>query len=125
MEYSYTKTAGGNMNTLCECKELTHIKVAADIGADPFWCAKCGFNLDMDAFELPDAFKQELIDWVHNYGTWIDWESAELIEGGKAIETQHNALGLLLTERIIKKWIGKYKITFSPSHYHKKIESFT
>lgn len=111
------------MNTLCECEELTHIKVEADIGAEPFWCENCGFNLDISAFELSDTLRKELAGWVNNYGVWIDWETERLKEGGEAIEMQHNALGLLLTEKVIKECGGEYKFTFASSHYKKESES--
>ncbi|WP_405099686.1 hypothetical protein [Oceanobacillus sp. FSL H7-0719] len=113
------------MNAHCECEELTHIKVEADIGTEPLWCGKCGFNLDINGFELSDILRKELMDWANAYGTWIDWDTDGLIAGGEAIEMQHNALGLLLTEKIIKEWVEEYQVTFSPSHYRKKIESHT
>ncbi|MFD2628100.1 hypothetical protein [Oceanobacillus kapialis] len=103
------------MNLLCNCKALTNIKVAADVGADPLWCAICGYNLDMDKVEVSDSLKETLRLWIDEYGNWVDWESDILIDRAVHIEKQHNELGLKITEKVKDELNGKYNIVFAPS----------
>lgn len=103
------------MSLICNCKELTNIKVEADMGADAFWCRVCGYNLDMDEMEISDSLKEQLRTWLDEYGTWLDWESDILIDGAKNIEEKHNLLGFELTEKVKEELNGKYNVVFSPS----------
>lgn len=103
------------MGQLCNCEKLAQIKIEADVGADPLWCTVCGYNLEMDEFGLSDSLKEQLRAWIDDYGSWVNWESDSLIEGGEIIEKEHNELGLELTEKVKKELKGKYEVVFSPS----------
>lgn len=99
----------------CGCKEQTvSLKVEADF-ADPIWCSKCGYNLDLDEIPISDKLRQDLFEWVREYGKWIDWESDTLIDNAFELEDKHNELGQILTEEVIKELGHAYKIVFSPS----------
>jgi len=43
--------------------------------ADPFWCNDCGENLEIDEFPISDKLQEELLEWVSEYGKWIDLET--------------------------------------------------
>ncbi|MDV6378447.1 hypothetical protein ORD22_09445 [Sporosarcina sp. GW1-11] len=103
------------MDQLCNCEDFFQIKIEADVGADPLWCAVCGYNLEMDKFTLSNPLKEQLRAWIDDYGSWINWDYDSLIEGGKIIEKDHNELGLRLTEKVKKELKGKYEVVFSPS----------
>ena len=100
----------------CACQKLKTVKVEADISADPLWCAKCFANLDSDGFSLSSALRQDLFEWVRNYGTWIDWETEGVVVGGIALEAAHNTRGAELTE-LVKHELPQFDVVFSPSTY--------
>ncbi|WP_033827006.1 hypothetical protein [Bacillus andreraoultii] len=107
------------MNQLCNCKELTQIKIEADVGADPLWCFDCGYNLEMDEFMLSDSLKEQLWAWIDDYGSWINWESDSFIEKGEKIVKEYNKFGLKLTAKVKKELKGKYEVVISPVFYKK------
>jgi len=42
----------------------------------------CGENLDIEVFPLIDELQEELMEWVSEYGKWIDFETDSLKENG-------------------------------------------
>ena len=103
------------MNCFCVEKETFALKIEGDIGADPIWCNLCGCNLDLEDVPISIQLKSELIDWVNNYGEWIDWNKDSLAPNGIEMEEIHNKQGEKLTEKVVKELRGKYSIKFSPS----------
>ncbi|SHR51761.1 Uncharacterised protein [Mycobacteroides abscessus subsp. abscessus] len=110
----------------CHCEQQTCfiVKVEADVGADPLWCQRCGYNLDIDQITLSMGVKKELMKWTQQYGEWIDWKADKLVENGVEWEEKHNIQGEILTERVNKELGAGYKVVFSPasiaSSYEKK-----
>ncbi|MDQ0205710.1 hypothetical protein [Alkalicoccobacillus murimartini] len=102
------------MECICN-RDIFNIKIEADIAADPFWCSHCGCNLDIDDFPLSRSLKKELINWVTEYGRWLDWSTEEWLPGGKKLEVEHNSYGLLLTEKVKSELGEAYSIHFSSS----------
>lgn len=103
--------------SLCQCKELKHLKIEADIGADPLWCNNCHSNLEVDEFPLSKALKKELFEWIDAYGTWIDWEKDGIVPNGVALEEQHNERGEELTKKVKQELERQYEVVFSPSTF--------
>lgn len=101
---------------VCACQQLKKIKVEADIGADPLWCAKCFSNLECADFSLAEALIKALFDWGGDYGTWIDWETDGVVVGGVELEAAHNKRGAELTE-LVKQELPQFDVVFSPSTY--------
>ncbi|MGI8386909.1 hypothetical protein [Robertmurraya sp. P23] len=103
------------MKCNCEQKTCYEVKVEADVGADPLWCQKCGYNLDLDQFIFSMELKKELMKWMKQYGEWIDWDADKLVENGVKLEAKHNIEGERLTERVKKELGLAYRVIFSPS----------
>lgn len=95
------------------CNTLTTLKIEADIGADPIWCAVCYENLELADFALPEELAKALSEWTGDYGTWIDWETDSIIAGGIALEAEHNVIGEQLTEQVKTALAGHYDVLFS------------
>lgn len=102
------------------CNTVTTLKIEADIGADPIWCAVCHENLELADFVLPQALEAALYEWAGDYGTWIDWETDSIVAGGIALEAKHNAIGEQLTEQVKVAFAGQYDVVFSPSTFAKR-----
>ncbi len=99
-----------------KCKrEVNELIVEGDVSADPIWCKSCSINFDIDEFRIPRRLKSELMEWIHQYGKWIDWSKDEFMLGGLEMEKQFNLRGAALTEQLIKEIGDKYKIEFSPA----------
>ena len=105
------------MIDLCKCNETYNLKVEADIGADAIWCKKCYCNFDIEYVPISIKLKAELMEWILKYGKWIDWKNDGIFPSGVELEETHNKEGLILTEKVQKELVGKYKITFSPSTF--------
>lgn len=103
------------MEKICGCNKVVSLKVEADMGADPLWCAICNYNLDIEDIELPAQLTEDLFTWVNDFASWVDWELDTLIEGQEQVEEAHNQRGLQLTEDVKKVLKGQYEVTFSPS----------
>ncbi|MFY0760910.1 hypothetical protein AB1K32_18840 [Metabacillus dongyingensis] len=86
--------------TNCNCKNSIVFKIEADYNADPIWCNKCGFNLDIDDFPISEEIKEELFNWLKKY---------KLIPA-----EEHNKLGRYLTEKTRRELGPKYEIIFKP-----------
>ncbi|WP_163580238.1 hypothetical protein [Gracilibacillus saliphilus] len=97
---------------LCRCKELSHLKIEADFGADPIWCYQCGYNLDIEFLPLSDSLKQELIVWVLDLEKWYDWEKGQLIKSKRHLAHQHNHLGEILTEKVKQELAPSLNVFF-------------
>nr|WP_047155484.1 hypothetical protein [Aneurinibacillus tyrosinisolvens] len=112
------------MQCFCEEKETHELKIEGDVGADPIWCNQCGCNLDLDEIPISNELKGELMEWVINYGKWIDWDNDKLLLNGIKLEEEHNKIGAELIVKIKEELGEKYKIRFSPStiarHYANK-----
>ena len=97
------------------CKHNSY-KFEADFMADPFWCNDCGENLEIDEFPISDKIQEELLEWVSEYGKWIDLETNLLTENGVKLEEWHNKKGLRLFQEVKKQLGEKYPIVFVPSN---------
>lgn len=106
------------MTTLCGCKETTKLKVEADMGADPIWCAVCNYNLDLEEIELSAELAKDLFIWVNDYASWVDWETETLIEGQEAVEADHNQRGEELTKLAQQELNGQYEVEFKSSNLY-------
>ena len=58
----------------------------------------------------------ELLEWVSEYGKWIDLETDLLKENGVKLEEWHNEKGVRLFQEVVKQLGGKYPIVFVPSN---------
>jgi hypothetical protein len=97
-----------------KCKHTSY-KFEADFMADPIWCKNCGENLDIEEFPISDKLQEELMEWVSEYGEWIDLESDSLKENGLKLEESHNEKGLQLFQEVKKQLGEKYPIVFVSS----------
>lgn len=43
------------------------------MSGNPIWFSRCGCNLDLDEISLSDELKEELSEWMVNYGNWINF----------------------------------------------------
>ena len=98
----------------CKCTNLTKIDVQADFGADPIWCHTCGYNLDIEDFELDEALKTKCFKWINKYGEWLDFDTDEIIEGNLPLLDAHNEEGLFLTKQL-QNALPQYHFEFIPS----------
>lgn len=103
------------LKDVCKCKFTNSFKLQADFLADPIWCNICGWNLDIEEFPLSDNLKKELLEWVSEYGKWIDLEKDSLKESGIKLQENHNEKGLQLFQKVKKELGEKYPIIFVPS----------
>lgn len=106
----------------CEQQACYVVKVEADVGADPLWCQRCGYNLDIDQFTLSMELKKELMKWAQKYGEWIDWNADKFVENRVKREEEHNTQGEILTERVKVELGGAYRVVFLPSSMESSYE---
>ncbi|MBQ0140299.1 MAG: hypothetical protein KBT36_13515 [Kurthia sp.] len=106
------------MTLVCDCKEIKQLKIEADMGADPIWCATCHYNFDLEDIDLSGSLKKDLFSWVNDYASWVDWTTETLIEGQEKIEMLHNERGEVLTKLVQQALDGQYKVLFSPSEMY-------
>lgn len=106
----------------CGCNKTYDLKVEADIGADALWCNKCYCNFNIGDFSISNDLKDELSQWILQYGKWIDWDNNGILPNGVDLEEIHNEEGLKLTEKVQKELAGKYKVSFSPSIFAKNMK---
>ncbi|QGH36582.1 hypothetical protein GI584_22120 [Gracilibacillus salitolerans] len=101
------------MQCLCY-KSTSHLKVEADFGADPIWCHQCSYNLDISSIPLSNSLKQELNDWVLDFGKWYDWKHEQVIKSKSHWVDKHNQLGEILTEKVKQELSPSFTVTFVP-----------
>lgn len=106
---------------LCRCQQIKQLRVEADISADPLWCDRCLTNLHVEDFALSNELKQELQDWISDYGEWIDWKNDGIVKNGVLLEQQHNERGVELMKKVKQALDGQYKVVFSPSRFARMI----
>ncbi|SHG52713.1 hypothetical protein [Ornithinibacillus halophilus] len=100
------------------CCGTNELRVEADIGADPIWCNSCLMNLNLEDIAISKSLKQEMMDWVQQYGGWIDWKNeGQWVPNGLELERLHNEHGERLTEKVKQELGPKYKVVFSKSAY--------
>ena len=58
----------------------------------------------------------ELLEWVSEYGKWIDLETDLLKENGVKLEEWYNEKGVRLFQEVKKQLGEKYPIVFVPSN---------
>ncbi|GIN63835.1 hypothetical protein J27TS8_38280 [Robertmurraya siralis] len=102
---------------LCGCEHSipASLKIEGDVGADPLWCANCGYNIDIADLPLSNNLVAALSSWNMTYGEWIDWNTDKLKEDGIQLEKQFNRAGEALTEKVRREIGHIYGITFVPS----------
>lgn len=102
---------------MCECHPdfPVEITMEADMDADPFWCSRCGNQLEWESIPLTDAIKHEVMVWASKYGEWINWEQDALIENGIKLEEAHNQEGQRLAQKVCTELGEKFSVTFYPS----------
>jgi len=100
----------------CGCKQETkQLILEGEFGADPIWCAKCQYNIELDEMPLSDELKDELLDWANSFGQWADLETSQFIEGGETLEVAHNERGKRLAQ-VVQEALGKgYSVQFVAS----------
>ncbi|TXC90432.1 hypothetical protein FS935_10840 [Metabacillus litoralis] len=99
----------------CGVNKVLEFKVEADIGADPIWCNKCGYNLDIEDFKISKNPEEKLMNWISQYGKWIDWTTDTLVPNAAEMEAIHNANGEKLTHELATELSLEGKVLFSPS----------
>lgn len=104
------------MKCLCEKGTQYQIKVEADIAADPLWCFRCGYNLELEELPISPILQTKLTVWAMQYGNWIDWEKDCLLPDAFMLEQQHNEAGLILTGKLEKELGDTFKVAFFPSN---------
>lgn len=111
------KICRGGTEVLCGCERSlpASLKIEGDVGADPFWCAHCAFNIDMADLPLSNNLAVALSSWNSTYGEWIDWNTDTLKEDGLQLEKQFNREGEALTEKVRSEIGHIYGIVFVPS----------
>lgn len=107
------------MICLCEEQEIFDLKLEGDFGADPIWCNSCGCNIDLEEMLLSDELKNELLNWVIDFGKWIDIVHEKWLPNGSNLENAHNTRGLCLVEKIQDELGKAYTITFISSNMSK------
>ncbi|SMQ85035.1 hypothetical protein SAMN05444673_6332 [Bacillus sp. OV166] len=103
------------LKEVCKCEFTNSFKLEADLVADPIWCNVCGWNLEIEDFPLSDKLREELLQWVSEYGKWIDLETDSLKENGLKQQENHNEKGLQLFQEVKKQLGEKYPIIFVPT----------
>lgn len=96
------------------CKHPSY-KMEADFSADPFWCKVCGENLDSEDFHLSGNLQQRLVQWIEEYGAWIDLKTDNLKDNGLILEEEHNKKGKQLFQEVLKERGREILIVFIPS----------
>jgi hypothetical protein len=100
----------------CGCNnEKRMITIEGDVGSDPIWCTNSGYNLDLETFSLGKELKERLMQWMCNYGKWIDWQTDTLLPNAVEQEKLHNEAGRKLTHEVQRVLDSKYVVTFKPS----------
>ncbi|MBM7603713.1 transcription elongation factor Elf1 [Metabacillus crassostreae] len=99
----------------CGVNKVHEFKVEADIGADPIWCNQCGYNLDIEDFKISKNLEEKLMDWISQYGKWIDWSTDTLMPNATEMEAIHNANGEKLTQELATELSIEGEVVFSPS----------
>lgn len=100
---------------ICDEETTFKLKVEGDVGADAIWCDECYCNFDIYEIPISNELKVRLAKWMQQYGEWIDWNKDVLCSKGIQMEDEHNKMGELLTEEVLKELGDKYKVRFSPS----------
>lgn len=103
------------MEQLCNCSQIKILNVEADMGADPLWCAVCGDNLDTFDVPLTANLQAELNTWANAFGSWVDWETEQLIPGEQFTEVAYNQVGRALTAKVKVELGTDYQVNFNPS----------
>lgn len=98
------------------CKHTSY-KFEADFAADPIWCNECGENFDIEEFPLTDELQEKLMQWISEYGKWIDLETDSLTENGLKLVENHNEKGIQLFQEVKKQLGEQYPIVFVPSKH--------
>jgi hypothetical protein len=106
----------------CKCNETYDLKVEADIGADAIWCNKCYYNFEIEYVPISIELKSELMEWISNYGEWIDWDNDGIVPSGIELEEKHNRQGLKLTEKVKKNSKENIKFRFHLLHLQKDMQ---
>lgn len=103
------------MKCCCNSGETKDIKIEGDVGADPFWCNRCGCNMDIEEVPISYELAKELSSWAMKYGEWIDWSEDKLLPNGIELEDEFNQTGIILTEKVRKELSDSYTIHYSLS----------
>ncbi|GEN89808.1 hypothetical protein [Oceanobacillus sojae] len=104
-----------SLSYCCENKEPDDLKIEGDMGADPFWCNRCGSNLDIKDFPISSQLEEELLSWAAKYGEWIDWDTDKLLPDGIEMEDKFNRRGFALMKKVKQEMGSSYNISFIPS----------
>ncbi|MCM0599363.1 hypothetical protein [Periweissella fabalis] len=106
------------MDQICACPQISIINVEAEMGADPLWCAKCDYNLDTYDLPLTPTLQAELTIWTNSFGSWVDWETEQLIAGEQFTEVSHNQGGRILASKIQAELGNEYQVIFIASNMY-------
>lgn len=99
----------------CGCKKATtKLLLEGEYGADPVWCGVCQYNIELDELPIDAQLMNELLEWGNSYGQWVDLEAGQFVDGGEAMEAEHNKAGALLAKKLQMALQG-VTVTFNES----------
>jgi hypothetical protein len=105
------------MNCGCNCNsgETYDLKIEGDVGADPIWCNRCNYNIDLEDVPISEELAEELTSWSIKYGQWINWDEDKLLPNGFELEVAFNQLGDALAKKVKQEIGDTYQIKFTPT----------
>jgi hypothetical protein len=106
---------GKGRNCLCESGETNDLKIEGDVGADPIWCNRCGYNLNIVDVPSSKELSDELSSWLMKYGKWIGLNIDKFLPNGVKMENEFNKIRVALTHKVKQELKDNYKVKYSPS----------
>ncbi|WLR42064.1 hypothetical protein LC087_15010 [Bacillus carboniphilus] len=107
-----------NMKKYLECGciygKTTSLRIEVDV-ADPIWCDKCSYNLEMEELPLSNQLTSEINDWVALYEQSVDWESDSQMWFDDKLAEKINQKGIEITKRVKKELaVTPFLVTYKP-----------
>ena len=99
---------------ICHCnqQQTKKLKIEANLDKTPIFCSHCGENLKLEHLPISSQLATEISHWVKQFGQWVEFERARLIEGGEELELVHNHLGKGLAGRFSEELGEHYEVTY-------------
>lgn len=99
----------------CKCDiSPKYFFIEADYGADPIWCAKCKYNLDIDDFPISNELKSKFNKWLANFNNWINDEIEEKNLQIQKFILEHNKTGNKLAIELMEELGKGFDVSFKP-----------
>lgn len=89
-----------------------HLKVEAEICADPIWCHSCSSNLDIDALPIFKKLYQDFNVWNLQFDEILPFNSNMVITVSDEYLQEYNKKGNELTKRLQKELGSTFKIDY-------------